>query len=377
MSDSSVQVLRVVAIASKTGKYGGPFDTACRQAELATTQGMRVAVLAGALAGDRPDGSEFLQTRTVRKLTKRSFVLTHSASLALALLRATRRADVVHISYSREAIPLSAALFAHVFRRRLILQPHGMLTSRSSLMHRALDLAVTKRLVGSQTVIVALSSSEAAQLAAWHPATRNNIIVMGNPAPVGLKALDDSRPISQVALFAARLHARKRVKDFAAAAVLAAEKGWYGRYEVLGPDEGELDRLKDIAKRTKNLHYSGATTSEGVISRLQQAGVFVLPSANEPWGNVLVAALKMGVPVVVTESAVLAEVVREGGAGIVVNDESPDEIAAAVHEILSPVALAGYRRRARLLGESYFNEERTRSSLRRLYDRDASIGHSK
>ena len=360
MSYRSVQVLRVVAIASKTGKYGGPFDTACRQAELATTQGMKVAVLAGALAGDRPDGTEFLQTRTVRKLTKRSFVLTHSASLALALLRATRRADVVHISYSREAIPLSAALFAHVFRRRLILQPHGMLTSRSSLIHRALDLAVTKRLVGSETLIVALSSSEAAQLAAWHPATRNNIIVMGNPAPVGLKALDDSRPISQVALF-----------------VLAAEKGWYDRYEVLGPDEGELDRLKEIAERTNNLHYSGATTSEGVISRLQQAGVFVLPSANEPWGNVVVAALKMGVPVVVTESAVLAEVVRARGAGIVVNDESPDEIAAAVHEILSPVALAGYRRRARLLGESYFSEERTRSSLRRLYDGDANIGHSK
>lgn len=262
---------------------------------------------------------------------------------------------------------MSTALLARLLRKRLILQPHGMLTSRSSLVHRTIDALATKRLIGRETTLVALTSAEANALANWHPPASDRIVIIGNPAPIGLKPLEDLRPPSATVLFAARLHPRKRVLDFARAAVTAEKNGWRGDYAVLGPDEGDLAELQIAVKKTRNLQYLGATSSDGVLKHLERAGVFVLPSADEPWGNVLVASLRLGVPVVVTKSAVLSDLVRLYDAGLVVDDESPEEIAAAVHRILDIEKLPEYRRRARALGEERFGDRETREALVRLY----------
>lgn len=376
-NSSGLRVARIVSIASRSGKYGGPFDTASRQVELARRENMNATVIAGFLADDEPVSREYLTTRKVRKYSSKSFVLAHSLPLCITLVKEIKAADVVHISFAREAIPISAAFAARILRRDVILQPHGMLTSRSSPIHRLIDMAITRRVMGRRAVILALTENEAEELKGWSTSLDGRLQVMGNPAPIDLESLPDDRPLTGTALFAARLHPRKRVADFASAATIAHDAGWRDTYEVLGPDEGDLAALQRTVATVPNLNYLGATSSDGVLDHLRRAGVFVLPSANEPWGNVLIAAIRLGVPVVVTRSAVLAKLIDEHGAGVVVDDGSPAQIAAAVHHILDAAMIASYRSRARTLGQRRFSDRQSQHELGRLYTAVSSRGRGR
>ena len=60
----------------------------------------------------------------------------------------------------------------------------------------------------------------------------------------------------------------------------------------------------------------------------------MLPSRDEPWGNVVAAAVKAGVPVVITETAALARELGATGIAIVVPDEQPAAIRSAISRIL-------------------------------------------
>ena len=254
-------------------------------------------------------------------------------------------------------------------RKRTVLQPHGMLTVRSSAMHRIFDALITKRLIGNATFI-ALTEVEAAQLEKWSPRIRGRVSVMGNPPPLELADHPASEPsITCDALFVARLHPRKRVLDFADAAARSNGNGWPETYAVVGPDEGDLPHLIARTRVTPNLEYRGATDSAGVLRELERCRVFVLSSLDEPWGNVLVSAICMGKPVVVTASSALAARIAESGAGIVVRDGDPEDIALAVHNLLDPANYASYRLAALRLAESQFSSDRVAEQLMKIYTR--------
>lgn len=81
------------------------------------------------------------------------------------------------------------------------------------------------------------------------------------------------------------------------------------------------------------MHYAGAVSSKEVLDRVDRADAFVLTSANEPWGNVLVSALSLGVPVVVAESAALSGLIRRYGAGLVVPDGDAQALRTALETL--------------------------------------------
>jgi glycosyltransferase involved in cell wall biosynthesis len=65
----------------------------------------------------------------------------------------------------------------------------------------------------------------------------------------------------------------------------------------------------------------------------ENAAMFVLPSYSENFGNVVAEAMAMGCPVVLTPQVGLANLVRESGAGIVV-DGAPRILADAIRALL-------------------------------------------
>ena len=331
-------------------------------------RGHAATVVAGAFENDEPD-SDVLVARRVRHLFGGlSFFDVGSLRFLGLLWSRVPSADVVHVSFAREIVPLWATLIARLTRTPAVLQPHGMLTSRSSFVHRVFDAFITRAVIPGRATVLALSERERAELERWNPRLRGRIATLGNPPPPGLQAITaerDGQP--PVALFAARLHPRKRVLDFAGAAAIAHERKWTESYSVLGPDEGELERLLRVAGSVPRLKYLGATDSAGVIEQLKESGVFVLPAEKEPWGNVVVAAIKLGIPVVITRSSVLAQVIEESGAGRVVEDGSPEAIAEAVHAILDRENYRGFVRRARALADSTFDEEDHARELEALY----------
>lgn len=330
VTDQDFSVLRVVTLGSATGKYGGPYDTARRQVDLMHARGVRCRLLAGHLRGDRPT-HPLVETVHVRRWVPiKDYAGLLSWRYLRMSLRAVRAADVVHVSISRELIPFATSAMAILLGRPLVLQPHGMLTSRSSRVHRALDPLVRATMRRADAV-VALTEIESKALQAWMGKRRLPLHVIGNPSPEIHRSLrTNSRPF---ALFAARLHARKRVADFIEAARLADANDDCIDYQVAGPDQGDLHVVTDAVAKVSSLSYVGALSQGDLNLRLSEAAVLVLPSHNEPWGNVLVCAIKAGIPVVVTRSAALASDVHELNLGRVVPDGDPTAIRVAVADL--------------------------------------------
>jgi glycosyltransferase involved in cell wall biosynthesis len=331
-----MDLLRVVTVRSRRGAYGGPADTALSQARLLGAAGITVDLFSGVLRDDEPEIPDLENVRVtmvrVRRLAPiRGFVAVGSLRAALRLSKSCRNARAVHVSLGRELIPLTAATLALLLRRPLIVQPHGMLTARTSRGHRALDVLV-RPILRRAAAVIALTPHEKNALDAW-ARRRLPTVVIGNPTVAdihGRAACADPTD----AIFVGRIEARKRVDDFLAAAEFAQDRGWPDNYAIVGPIQGDAEAFLTRVDRTGNVSYRGPVSADAVPGQLLSARVFVLPSRNEPWGNVLVMALGLGIPVVVTASAALAATVRESLAGYVVEDADPSGLAGAVHTLL-------------------------------------------
>ncbi|WP_162460039.1 glycosyltransferase [Kocuria sediminis] len=324
-------------LANSTGAYGGPAETAARQSRIAADLGYRVQMLAGRLPCDapyrrgQPYKQVFVPVKTLAPFSG-GFSSMFSWALARQLWRSVGCVDIVHVSFAREMIPAVAAFFSIVRRRRLIIQPHGMLTSRLGLKQFFADI-VARPLYRCADVVVALTEHEKADLATWCPRYKGEYVVCGNPVPGHDRSRVRQPAKSPTALFVARLHPRKRVGTFVEAAWLDSESK-LARFVVAGPDGGDLDIVTAASRALPNFDYVGAVAPEKVLDLLDSADVFVLTSVKEPWGNVLVSALSLGIPVIVNQSAALAETIQQFGAGVVVEDGNAHAVHAALSELL-------------------------------------------
>lgn len=371
-----MRILRVVALRSTSGAYGGPADTALNQSELISDRVEAVTLLSGVVASDLPP-ADATAIKTVEVTVRPLLRAMPIASLgSFSILRhvwlETSTHDVTHISFAREIIPLWATFSAIVQRKPLVLQPHGMLTARTGIKQRVLDV-ITKPLFRRADLVVALTSHEHQALSRWIAHGEPQTVAIGNP-PLR-EARDASAQVASTestreALFLARLEPRKRVVDFAQAATLAAERRLDITFAIVGPDQGDLETISQHLRTSRNLRYEGALPSTEVVDRLLQTTVFVLPSFREPWGNVLVTALALGIPVVITESAALADLVRQYRAGRVVPDGSPEHIVEALEDLInSPINLEKARSGALKISRDLLSSRATTAKLMDSYKR--------
>lgn len=367
------RVCRVVALASSTGQYGGPYDTARRQALLASALGADVVLIAASLPNDAPTlaappGFTFRTLESRWLWGHRFWTLLPSLAMIRVLWQEIGQSKVVHISFAREPIPLLAALFCILRRRRWIAQPHGMMTTRRSMFHKMADTVVVPML-GSADTVIGLTSREVSHLKSLGRLDDKRFVSLGNPLPEGLQLSSQLAERSQHELvFIARLHPRKRVGDFIEAARVANENRSDAIYRVVGPDGGEGWKVKEAANELPNLIYSGAVSAQGVVECLSGAAVFVLCSQDEPWGNVLVTALALGVPVIVARSAALAPEIEARAAGIVVADGDGAAIARAADTIISdPEVASRISENAQRFARQALSDDFQKASLGRLY----------
>jgi len=148
--------------------------------------------------------------------------------------------------------------------------------------------------------------------------------------------------------FVGRLEPRKGPLDLAqaASAIRAGAPG--ARIVLVGDDP--YDSAPEYAARVRGAagieHVPWVADGAAVMRHLD---VLVAPSRQEPFGTVLAEAMAAGTPVVATRVGGLAEVVADGVTGRLVEPGQPDELAAAVLEVLArrrPSARAGRAPRA-------------------------------
>ena len=111
-----------------------------------------------------------------------------------------------------------------------------------------------------------------------------------------------------------------------------------------GPDMGPLQRLARDLGLGGRVRFLGAIGQHRLAACYSAADVLVLASAREGFPNVLLEALACGTPVVASAVGGAPEVVRERVAGSLVQERTPEAIAAAIRALLAdPPARAAVR----------------------------------
>jgi glycosyltransferase involved in cell wall biosynthesis len=129
-----------------------------------------------------------------------------------------------------------------------------------------------------------------------------------------------------------------------------------------------LDKIAEENQVAARVHFVGMASDEHKWSLYEQASMFILPSYSENFGNVVAEAMAMGCPVVITPEVGLASLVRESGAGVVV-DGSPKTLANAICELFrDPDKRRQMGERGRAAAQQHLSWESVASQMEAVYE---------
>ena len=108
--------------------------------------------------------------------------------------------------------------------------------------------------------------------------------------------------------------------------------------DVVALVAGEGDQKEALEAQIASLNLQGTVRLLGfrtdVMSIVNAADLFTLPSPAEPFGLAVIEAMALSKPVVATRAGGPLEIVREGETGLLVSPHSPDELAQALISLL-------------------------------------------
>lgn len=338
-----MRVLSLVTLVSPDGAYGGPLRVALNQAKALNDRGHEVT-LAGGQRGYGAHVPTVMDTVPMALFPVRTalagtgFAGLASPALHRWLSSAVAGVDMVHVHAARDLVSLRAADWLRRHNIPYVLQTHGMIDASRNVLAVPLDAVMTRPVLRAARHVFYLT-----------PRERSDLIAVGGS---GLRLRELPNGVPQLArtsertgaevLYLARLAARKRPMMFVEMAERLARAFPQASFRLVGPDEGEGDAITrriSALTGTVNIAWEGPLEPGLTAARMERAGIFVLPSVDEPYPMSVLEAMALGLPVVITDTCGLAPIVRSTGCGIVV-DNSVDSLTAAVRLLLGDSALA-------------------------------------
>lgn len=248
------------------------------------------------------------------------------ASMAIAIRRAARSANVVHANW------LITAPIAAVGGRPVVLTLHG-----SGTAGRFEDLALAERrprlfrwLIRRAAVVTGVSQllTDAARSAGARCALE---IPHGVDVPERTGAPAASNQVT--ALFAGRLSPEKGVD-----VLVEAFEQLDGVQLVVAGDGPERERLERAALGDR-MELLGFVSQAELGHRLDGASMLVMPSRREGFGVVALEAMARGVPVVASRVGGLARLVEHERTGLLVPPGDASALRAAIERLRDDPAL--------------------------------------
>ena len=345
-----MRILHVVPSYYPAVRYGGPIRSVHALATANANRGHEVHVYTTNVDGpnnsDVPLGHPvecdgvcvwYFPTNMGRRLYR-------SIAMGRALRSNLKDFDIVHLHSVFLWPTCAAARVARDVHVPYIVAPRGMLVRKlirrkSSLAKRAWVALFERRNIEQAAAVHVTSEIESKELIELGFKPRRIALV---PNGVDLPPIDTTHTSTvnaasaespPVVLFLGRINWKKGLDRLipAIAHVPAAE------LVIVGNDEENYrPTLMRLAKRSgvaDRVRFLGPVDSTEKWDLLRKAKMLVLPSYSENFGNVILEAMAVGCPVVVTPEVGLAPTVRNAKAGIVV-EGTPETLAAAINGLL-------------------------------------------
>lgn len=179
-----------------------------------------------------------------------------------------------------------------------------------------------------------------------------------------------------------RLIEKKGFADLITACGLLRDRGLRFRCEIIGegPLESVLRTQIKEAGLEERVELPGPLPQGEIALRLAHATIFVLPCRREAGGGmdnlptVIMEAMAAGVPIISTPIAGVPEMVENGGNGLLVPEQDPEAIGAAVTRLVTdPVLARGMGERGREMARDKFSIESSVRTLRLLFDAEVRL----
>jgi glycosyltransferase involved in cell wall biosynthesis len=144
-------------------------------------------------------------------------------------------------------------------------------------------------------------------------------------------------------LTVARLTAKKGLPTVYRALRMLCDRGIQFQHILIG-DGDQRKKILTLIKKLKLNHFTrwlGTQPHNVVLEHYRQADLFVLGCEVAPNGdrdgipNVLLESMAIGVPVVATSVSAIPELVEDGKTGLLVPPGSPQQLANAIHRLLT------------------------------------------
>jgi glycosyltransferase involved in cell wall biosynthesis len=124
-----------------------------------------------------------------------------------------------------------------------------------------------------------------------------------------------------------------------------------------------LDRKETL--KLSNVHFTGWRDNPAAF--MKGATLLAVPSHAEPFGRIVVEAWACGLPVIATNAAGPAEIIRHGENGILVPPKKPEELATALAQLLDDPSKRAAIANAGMIRANDFTLERHRDAVLAIY----------
>jgi phosphatidyl-myo-inositol dimannoside synthase len=294
-----------------------------------------------------------------RRVARGRYDLVHAHWLLPQGLVATappRRAPVVATAHGGDVFGLPGKALARA--KRLALERADAVTANSSFTEAALRrLAPGLGAVARIPMGVDTTAPDPGEVAAVRAASR--------------------RGAGPLVAYAGRLVEEKGVDDLlrAVAALAARRPDVTALVLGEGQDRAALEALAAELGIDGRVAFGGWAASGAVAAALAAADVVAAPSRRGPdgWveaqGLTVVEAMAAGTPVVATRSGGVGDAVVDGETGLLVDERSPDQLAAAIERLATDGALAARCvERGRRVARERFSRRTTAESFASLFE---------
>ena len=347
---------------------GGPASHAPEVAAFLLARGHEVEAVTTA---DAQPASEGYPVHWVRRSLPPGVRHAEGVRLVRAL---ARRADVVYTTGMFGRSSLGSVLARTPFVVKLTADPAYERARRFGLWHGSLEgfqhgaplstlpLRLARDLDARRAAHVITPSAYLRELALGWGVPPGRVTVLPNPAP----PLPQLRPREELRAelgldgptlaFAGRLTAQKSLdlgieaaRRAGAALVVAGD----------GPDRAALERLG-------HARFLGPLPRQQVLELFLAADASLLSSSWENFPHTVVEALAVGTPVIATRTGGVAEVVRDGENGLVVEPGDVTALTAAIERFLADPELAARLRANAAPSVAEYSAERVYERLERI-----------